>query len=319
MRAKPMMRGFWRVVATLMAVSTGVSCQQRQATVVQTTEPIPIWAALAPDFVTGVTDNYSRQIPDRHFERKAVVRTSEVVSNVARAKGLGLAQSDVAYIAFRKGTDAEPYPHESLRGIAVLWVNYAVILVRRDSPIHEISDLRGKRIAVNPRGTASEFVMRSILSANGLSYDDLQVSFGGPVARLRDGTTDAWTIMYPTIDSLIWTDKGAALRLLPVKRSVVQALQGEYPFLRGVKLQPGESDSKINSVETVGADLLLVCNKDLDDDLVYQLTREFFKALPTFAKKFPEAAQIDIERAPSTPIPLHPGAARYYREREILR
>ena len=54
-------------------------------------------------------------------------------------------------------------------------------------------------------------------------------------------------------------------------------------------------------------------------EIVYQLTREFFAQLPALARDHGEAALIDPEQAPATPIPLHAGAARYYREREVLR
>ena len=72
-------------------------------------------------------------------------------------------------------------------------------------------------------------------------------------------------------------------------------------------------------IETLGSEWLLVCRSDLSEDLVYQLTREFFAQLPALARDHGEAALIDPEQAPAAPIPLHAGAARYYREREILR
>ena len=60
---------------------------------------------------------------------------------------------------------------------------------------------------------------------------------------------------------------------------------------------------------------LLICRADLDETLVYQLTRAFFEALPQLARAHPAAGLIDPELAPATPIPLHPGAARYYKEK----
>jgi hypothetical protein len=72
-------------------------------------------------------------------------------------------------------------------------------------------------------------------------------------------------------------------------------------------------------VDTFGTEYLLVGRQDLPEELAYQLTKEFFDALPEFAATHAEAALIDPELAPTTPIPLHPGAARYYREREILK
>ena len=83
-------------------------------------------------------------------------------------------------------------------------------------------------------------------------------------------------------------------------------------------VQP-ESSPQDEATETLGSEWPLVCRSDLSEDLVYELTREFFAQLPAMARQHREAALIDPEQAPATPIPLHPGAARYYREREILR
>jgi TRAP-type uncharacterized transport system substrate-binding protein len=69
----------------------------------------------------------------------------------------------------------------------------------------------------------------------------------------------------------------------------------------------------------VGIDALLVCRDDLAEEVVYEFTKEFFAALPLLARSNSEAANVDVEKAPATPIPLHPGAARYYREREVLK
>ena len=58
--------------------------------------------------------------------------------------------------------------------------------------------------------------------------------------------------------------------------------------------------------------------KDLPDALVYDLTRTLFDAVPALEQAHEAARTIDVERGPTASIPLHPGAARYYREREIL-
>ena len=109
------------------------------------------------------------------------------------------------------------------------------------------------------------------------------------------------------------------LRLLPIGRTVINQLRGSYPFLRPVTVAANELPGQNRPIETLGAEWLLVCRSDLSEDLVYQLTRAFFEQLPALARDHGEAALIDPEQAPAAPIPLHAGAARYYREREILR
>ena len=94
-------------------------------------------------------------------------------------------------------------------------------------------------------------------------------------------------------------------------------MRAQYPFLEPMIVKAGTYANQDDAVETVGVSNLLLCRRDLDEALVYQLTRAFFEALPRLATANPAAALIDPEQAPATPIPLHPGAARYYREREI--
>jgi TRAP-type uncharacterized transport system substrate-binding protein len=66
-------------------------------------------------------------------------------------------------------------------------------------------------------------------------------------------------------------------------------------------------------------DVLLLCRRDLGEPLVYDLTRTLFDAVPVLATAHGSASGIDPDRGPTAAVPLHAGAARYYREREILR
>ena len=73
------------------------------------------------------------------------------------------------------------------------------------------------------------------------------------------------------------------------------------------------------TVHTLGVHNVLVGHRDLDEDLVYKLTRRFFEVLPSLVAQQDSLRLVDLQQAPATPIPLHVGAARYYRERELAR
>ena len=74
-----------------------------------------------------------------------------------------------------------------------------------------------------------------------------------------------------------------------------------------------------HSTPTIGVDSLLLCRAELDEDLVYNLTKAFFEVLPDLSSEVESLRLMNISRASATPIPLHRGAARYYRERELMR
>jgi TRAP-type uncharacterized transport system substrate-binding protein len=72
-------------------------------------------------------------------------------------------------------------------------------------------------------------------------------------------------------------------------------------------------------VPTVAVDTLLVCRGQLDERLVRTLTGAFFRILPELATQFPALQSVDLETAPAAPLPLHAGAALFYRESELSR
>jgi len=230
-------------------------------------------------------------------------------------------QADVAYTAYRRGTEDAPHPFSELRGIAVLWVNTVHVAVPRASRLRAVTDLRGRRVAVGTRGSGTETLARIVLESYGMSYSDVQpdfASFVRTVETMRAGDTDAgFVVAGMPADAVADLARDPGVRLLPVPRDHVQVMRAQYPFLEPIIVKAGTYVNQDDEVETVGVSNLLLCRRDLDEALVYQLTRVFFEALPRLVTANRAAALIDPEQAPATPIPLHPGAARYYREREI--
>ena len=287
-------------------------------------QELTLWSGIAAGFTNGLIQRFNSALPQIHVGLQPTSGGVVVVSAVDSGQGqLGLAQSDVVYIAYRRGIERNLYPHKNLRAIAVLWVNTFYVLVRRDSPYQSIRDLIGKKVGIIRPGTSGEFSTRIVLGAHRMDYTDVQPIFEPTdllVPKLGSGEIDAVfsanPLMLPAAHTLSQT---VPLRLLPIGRTEVNQLRGSYPFLKPVTIAANQLHGQDRPVETLGAEWLLVCRSDLSEDLVYQLTRAFFAGLPAMARDHGEAALIDPEQAPATPIPLHAGAARYYREREVLR
>ena len=286
-------------------------------------QQLTFWSGIAADFTNDLIRRLNGALPQTHIDLHSTSGGVVVVSAVDQGQGqLGLAQSDVVYIAYRRGIEDNLYPHKNLRAIAVLWINSLYVIVQRDSPFHSISDLKGRRVGVIVKGTSGEFSTRIVLGAYGMSYDDVKTTFQPTtqiVAKLGKGELDAVFSASPVmLDTASALSRTVPLRLLPIDRAVINRLRGSYPFLKPVTIAGNQLQGESRPIETLGSEWLLVCRNDLSEDLVYQLTREFFTQLPALARAHGEAAAIDPEQAPATPIPLHPGAARYYREREVL-
>jgi uncharacterized protein len=315
-------RAFRRVGAAMLLVSLCGACTSRSA--VPRSQQLTLWSGIAAEFTNDLIQRLNRALPQTHINLQTTSGGVVVVSAVDSGQGqLGLAQSDVVYIAYRRGIEHNLYPHKNLRAIAVLWVNTFYVLVQRDSPFRSIRDLKGRRVGVILPGTSGEFSTRIVLSAYGMSYADVKPTFQPTaqiVAMLGRGDIDAVFSANPLMLAAARAlSQTVPLRQLPIDRSAMSRLRDSNPFLRPVTVAANQLQGQTVPTETIGAEWLLVCRSDLSEELVYQLTREFFAELPALARAHGEAALIDPEQAPATPIPLHAGAARYYREREILR
>lgn len=306
----------------LVCLSGAIACSSGSAAAPP--RQVTLWSGIAGDFSRDLTQRLNSTLPQTNVRLQLTSGGVVVVSAVDEGKGdIGLAQSDVVYLAYRRGIESHLYPHRNLRAISVLWVNNFYVLVKRDSPFHSINDLKRRRVGVIVPGTSGEFSIRIILTAHGMSYSDVQLTHQPTdviVPMLGRGELDAVFTANPVMPAAARSvNQTVPLRLLPIGRGVINTLRGSYPFLRPVIVAADDLPGQARPIETLGAEWLLICRGDLSEDLVYQLTKEFFTQLPALARTHSEAALIDPEQGPATPIPLHPGAARYYREREVLK
>ncbi|MPY90836.1 MAG: TAXI family TRAP transporter solute-binding subunit [Luteitalea sp.] len=265
---------------------------------------------------------YTDAIPGVTASAQATVASVFNVQAVEQRKvDVAFTQGDVAYLAYTSGTQTIPRPHANLRGMAVLYVNTVQIVARADGAIRRVRDLRGRRVGVGAPGSGTEVAARIIIEAHGLNYGDVKadfLSFAEVAAQLQDRTLDAGFLVasYP-VAALTDAATTVGVRLLPIDRDASARIREEYPFFKPVVIPTGTYRGLDRDLTTLGVDNLLVCRADLPDALVYRLTRVFFESLGELGNAHAAARTVDPKQGRSTPIPLHPGAARYYRELEL--
>jgi TRAP transporter TAXI family solute receptor len=175
---------------------------------------------------------------------------------------------------------------------------------------------------VGPPGSGTALTAELVLGAFGIDPQAVRsefLQFNEASAQLAAGKLDAMFVnaSYPAESVSLAARSGA--RLLPIEGAAVDRLRHDYPFLRLTTIPAGTYPEHGLPVHTIGVDNLLLCRSDLDEDLVYELTKQFFSALPALAADQTSLRLMDFVQVPATPIPLHEGAARYYRERELFR
>jgi len=156
--------------------------------------------------------------------------------------------------------------------------------------------------------------LRSLgLDATAVRVESLK--YNEAAARLAAGGIDALFVTGSDPVDSVRTAAHAGARILPLTGPAIEQLRHDYPFFRPTVIHGGTYPGHPGSIHTIGVDNLLLCRRTLDETTVHDLTKQFFTRLSSLAI----LSTMDLEQAPATPIPLHDGAARYYRERELSR
>ena len=239
---------------------------------------------------------------------------------------LALAQNDTSFYALQgEGISAFREPVDDIRGLAALYFEPVHVAARADADISSIADLAGKRVVVGGLGTGVQQSARQVLEAYGLDFSDLTAIEESPgrenIPYFVDGSVDA--VFYTAgLGNTYIADLAEAtdIVLLPVEAEQVQMLSTQYPYYLGFNIREGVYE---NVVETPTVTVLatLIADKDLDDDLVYDIMQAIFGDIDVL-----QGMNINLRRDFSyqralraLPIPLHPGAERFYRNLGIIR
>ena len=270
----------------------------------------------APVLSVTLAKAFSAELPgvDVQFVEPAPGRTFESALQAGDVD-VTILFADSAYLAFVGQLDGQPY--DRLRGIATLNPNPLYLVARRGSAIRELKDLRGRRVGIGRPGASTALTAKAVLETFALDVQLSNASVSEATAALAAGELDALFIGGVSAADQVRAAVAAGGEVLPFAPATIARLQREHPFLRGMVIPRHLAGSSEGL--TIGLDGLLVCRSGLDADIVYGVTRAFFQALPELsAFDTPPLRQMNAEDASATPIPLHEGAARYYREQGTM-
>lgn len=252
------------------------------------------------------------------------VATKGSVSNAAAVSSgkldLALIQADVAYNAYAgKGVFAgKAMPN--LAAVANMFPETLHVVVRRDAALKTVTDFKGRRVSLGAEGSGSLTTARLVLAASGLDEGALHAVYEevGPSAdALEAGELDAFFVVGGApISGVQHLAERVPIKLLSVMGPVASAIRKAHPVF-GADVIPAETYPGVGAVVTVKVGAQLIVAADADADLVYGITRALWH--PTtrtlLEKGPPNGRQMQLHRAlDGIAIPLHPGAARYYRE-----
>jgi TRAP transporter TAXI family solute receptor len=255
-----------------------------------------------------------------------------VQSTKASVENLNLLQAGKGEIAFTLGDSlADAWNGnaevgfksklDKLRTVAAIYPNYIQIAALKDAHINTLTDLKGKRLSVGAPKSGTELNARAILAGAGMTYKDLgqvqYLPFSESVELMKNRQLDA-TLISAGLGVSAIRDLCASVdcTIVEIPKSVVAMMGSPY------QSEPIPADTYKGNDKDVDAVVVpnyLVTRAGLSDQEVYEMTKTIFDNLSSLQAAHAAAKAMTLDKAgKNPPVPLHPGAAKFYKEKGVL-
>lgn len=296
-------------------------------------------SARADDFITVLTGGtsgvyyplgvaltklYTDKIKGARPTVQATKASVENLNLLQQGKGeIAFALGDSLGLAWAGDTDAGfKAKLDKLRGVGAIYPNYIQIVASKESGIKTLADLKGKRLSVGAPKSGTEINARAILGAAGLSYKDLgkveYLPFAESVDLMKNRQLDA-TLQSAGLGVASIRDLSTSVEIVVVEipGAVVDKIGAPYVKATIPGKTYGGQDADVATAAVVN---FLVTRADLKDDLVYEMTKATYDNVPDLVAAHQAAKAIKAETAlDGMPVPVHPGAQKYWKEKGVLK
>lgn len=272
----------------------------------------------------ALSEIYGKGIEGARTQVQATKASVENLNLLQQGKGeIAFALGDSVKLASEGNTEAGfPGKLDKLRGIAAIYPNYIQIVASQESGIKTLADLKGKSLSVGAPASGTELNARAIFAAAGMKYEDLgkveYLPFAESVELIKNRQLDA-TLQSAGLGVASIRDLATSLpiNVVAVPKADVEKIGSPY---MSVVIPAGTYDGQTADVETAAVGNFLVTHDGVSDETAYQMTKLLFENLDQMTAAHAAAKGIKAENAlTGMPVPLHPGAERYYKEAGLLK
>lgn len=220
-----------------------------------------------------------------------------------------------------------PYPKKAANvcQMANIYPQYFQVVALADAKIGSYAELKGKSVVTQPRGNTAELLTAEVLKINGMNYQSLsrinyQASYTDAVSLMKDGHAQVFTLGTTAPASSVMDLASARdISLIPVDDKTIDDLRKSNPGYAKLTIKAGTYPKQDKDVPVIGYQTHLIVDCKLPEDMVYKMTKalaENVKDLSTVNKAIAELTPKIM--AADIGVPLHPGAARFYKEAGAL-
>ncbi|MDR1515789.1 MAG: TAXI family TRAP transporter solute-binding subunit [Synergistaceae bacterium] len=243
--------------------------------------------------------------------------------NLVATKDIEVAfvQNDITFWAYT-GKVMFKSPLRNLRAIAALYPEHVQVITAKNSNIATMDDLKGKRVGVGAPGSGVEGDVRAILQVAGLKYSDMRtdfLDFGATTSRFKDNQIDAGFVVagFPTASVMdLATTKD--ISLIDFTPDFMEKLTKEFPYFINSKIPANTYRGVDKDITTPAVMAILVTHDEIPDDVIYEFTKAMFTNIADIHAAHAKSKEITLKTAlDGLTVPLHPGAAKFYKEQGI--
>jgi len=261
------------------------------------------------------------------------VKTS-VQATKASVENLNLLQAGRGEVAFTlgdslsdawKGNEEAGFktPLKKLRGIAAIYPNYIQIVARADAGIKTLADLKGKKISVGAPKSGTELNARTILGAAGITYKDFAkveyLPFGESVELMKNRQLDV-TLQSAGLGVSALRDLATSVDIVvvPIPADVIKKTND--PAYLPATIPANTYRGQTADVPAAAVQNYIVTQEGVSTETVYGVTKALWTGLDQLVAAHSAAKGIDLKHAlDGMPLPLHPGAEKYYKEAGLMK
>jgi uncharacterized protein len=238
---------------------------------------------------------------------------------------MAFTMADSAWDAYN-GLDKFKDQKVGVRTLVVFYPNRMHVVTVEGTGIYRMSDLKGKRVSTGAPASGTEIMAMRLIEAHGLDPNkDMtreRLSVAESVNALKDGKIDAlfWVggVPTPSLTDLAATP-GKKIKLIDHGDGAENMRKKYGPIYIKNKILANAYPGEIRDTTNVDVWNLIVVPEKADEKLIYQITKTMFEKKDELVKVHKDAAFLDLanQATGASPIPFHPGAARYLKEKGI--
>ena len=205
--------------------------------------------------------------------------------------------------------------------LANLYPQYFQMVAQKDANIKSFKDLKGKRLVTQPKGNTGEALTGMVLQMNGMSYKDMnkvnfQAGYTDAVSMMKDGHVDVFTLGTAAPSSAVMDlANSRPITLVPVDDATMAEMRKLNPAYNKLIIKAGTYPGQDQDVPAIGYFTHVIVACDLPDATVYTMVKTMAENIPSMAAVSKSMANLTPQvMATEMGVPLHPGAAKYYKE-----